>query len=116
MKIIYDVFPAKLVAAAPGIVEDFMLLSLNPPTEGGFYIDRARVIATEGKVLVAVDTPDGAKIVFQENYVAFVKDDVSHFVTESGKMLAVQRDTNCGCGSRLRAWNPFKTLYSIKDI
>lgn len=116
MKIIYDVFPAKLVAAAPGLIDDFMLLSLAPPTEGGYYIDRARVIATENKLLVAVDSPEGAQIVFQETYVTFAKDDISRFVTESGKMFVVQRDTNCGCGSRLRAWNPFKTLYSIKDI
>jgi hypothetical protein len=116
MKIIYDVFPAKLVALPAGIIDDIMLLSLNPPSEGSFFVDRARVIATEKKLLVAVDTPEGAKIVFQETYTTFIKDDISRFVTEGGKMFAVQRDTNCGCGSRLRAWNPFKTLYSIKDV
>jgi len=39
----------------------------------------------------------------------------SQLLTESGKGLAFRRQDNCGCGSRLRAWNPYKTLNSIKD-
>jgi hypothetical protein len=61
-------------------------------------------------------------IVFQEKY---SKDELLgpegskktyKLTTESGKMLAFQKDTNCGCGSRLRSWNPYKTLTSQRGV
>jgi hypothetical protein len=66
--------------------------------------------------MVAVDSPEGAKVIFQEEYVTFEKDlkGESKIVTKSGKMLAFKRDTNCGCGSRLRSWNPTRTLNTLK--
>jgi hypothetical protein len=116
MKIIYDVFPAKLVAAPAGQVDEVDQLSINPPTEGTFFVDTARVIVTEDMILVAVDSPEGAKLVFQEKYDLFVPGTQYYVVTQSGKMLSFEKDTGCGCGSRLRSWNPTRTLYSIKDL
>lgn len=116
MKIIYDVFPAKLVAVPAGQIEEVDQLSINPPTEGSFFVDTARVIVTDDTLLVAVDSPEGAKLVFQEKYSLFVPGSVYYVVTESGKMLAFEKDPGCGCGSRLRSWNPTRTLYSIKDL
>jgi hypothetical protein len=116
MKIIYDVFPAKLVAVPAGQVEEVDLLTLSPPTDGAFYVDTARVIVTEDMILVAVDSPEGAKLVFQEKYDLFVPGNQYYVVTQSGKMLSFEKDTGCGCGSRLRSWNPTRTLYSIKDL
>ena len=39
----------------------------------------------------------------------------SYIVTKTGKMVAFKLDRNCGCGSRLRAWNPYRHVYSSKD-
>jgi hypothetical protein len=116
MKILFDLFPAVLVAAAPGLLEDLDQIKVVPPTEGTFMIDKCRIVVDEDLVIVAVDSPEGAKIVFQEEYDVFTKNRAgeSKILTKSGKMLAFKRDENCGCGSRLRSWNPTRTLNTLK--
>ena len=119
MKVVLDVFPAHLAVVAAGIFEDVYDLGSNPPTPEAFYRATTRVVVTDTLIIVAQDSPNGAQIIFQEKYVTFLPaaDKKSDFrvITESGKMLAFQKDTNCGCGSRLRSWNPYKTLSSMKD-
>jgi len=119
-KIIYDLFPAHVSAAPAGTIsepKEFTSLSTLPNTH---QIDTARVVVTETHIFIAKDTPEGAQIVFNEPYSTenFFRSPTheqdSVVVTDSGKVLAFKKDTNCGCGSRLRSWNPYKTLYSIK--
>jgi hypothetical protein len=116
MKILFDLFPSVLVAAAPGLLENLDEIKVVPPTEGTFMVDKCRVVVDEDLVIVAVDSPEGAKVVFQEEYDVFTKDRAgeSKILTKSGKMLAFKRDENCGCGSRLRSWNPTRTLNTLK--
>lgn len=119
MKIRLDVFPAHLAVVPAGFLEDITGLNSAPATEGAHYLATTRVIVTDEVVVVAQDSPDGAKIVFRERYDEFfpgesTKND-SRVVTTSGKVLAFKKDTNCGCGSRLRGWNAYKTINSIKD-
>lgn len=65
-------------------------------------------------MIVAKDGDQGPQIVFKETYDTYIASDEvtkdSFVVTSSGKMLAFKKDTGCGCGSRLRGWNPYKTL------
>lgn len=119
-RIIYDLFPAHVSAAAAGTIlepKEFTSLSTLPNT---YQIDTARVVITETHIFIAQDTPEGAQVIFNETYSPenFFKsaapEDDSVIVTTSGKVLAFKKDTNCGCGSRLRSWNPYKTLYSTK--
>ena len=116
MKILFDLFPSVLVAAPPGLLEDLDEIKVVPPTEGTFMVDKCRVVVDEDLVIVAVDSPEGAKVVFQEEYDVFTKNRAgeSKILTKSGKMLAFKRDENCGCGSRLRSWNPTRTLNTLK--
>lgn len=122
MKIKYDLFPAHVAAATPSLLKDPLTLSSSPATEGAYYISTARVIVTDTRILIAQDSPEGASIIFNEpydfnNFYKSTKPELdSILITQSGKVLAFKKDTNCGCGSRLRSWNPYKTLYSIKDI
>jgi len=119
-RIIYDLFPALLSAAPAGLIEDPKTFTSVNDIEGTYHLDTTRVIVTETHVLVAQDTPDGAQIVFNESYPegnfyqSASREDDSVVVTTSGKVLAFKKDMNCGCGSRLRGWNPYKTLYSTK--
>lgn len=119
MRILLDRFPCHLSAIGPGKIEDVTTMRSFEPTPGANYLEITRVIVTDETVLVAKDGPSGPQIVFQERYETFIpsqeatKD--SFVVTESGKMLAFKKDTGCGCGSRLRGWNPYKTLNSSKD-
>lgn len=119
MKILLDRFPCHLAAMPEGKVEDVTTLRSYEPTPGSTYLEITRVIVTEKQVIVAKDGNDGPQIVFREAYKTFIpskeatKD--SYIETESGKMLVFKKDTGCGCGSRLRGWNPYKTLGSDRD-
>lgn len=119
MRIIEDIFPAHSSFAAPGTIDNIETLYANPEQEDVYYVGTARVVLTENLVLVAVDSPEGAKIVFQEEYETFLtahsNDPTYRLITKSGKMVAFKRDSSCGCGSRLRSWNPYKTLASNRD-
>jgi hypothetical protein len=119
MQILYDVFPAHFVIVPPNPFIEVRNLSSNPPTKGAYYAATTRVIITETNITVAADSPDGPQIIFNETYKMFIKpakvEQDAHVVTESGKMIAFSKDTNCGCGSRLRSWNPYRTLGSIYD-
>jgi hypothetical protein len=114
VKILLDRFPCHLAAIGPGKFEDVTTMRSFEPTEGSNYLEITRVIVTDTQIVVAKDGNDGPQIVFKETYDQFIpsseptKD--SFVVTSSGKMLAFKKDTGCGCGSRLRGWNPYKTL------
>lgn len=117
--IILDRFPCHLVAVPAGFTDDVSTLQSDPPTPGAKYLEVTRVILTDEGIIVAKDGHEGPQIVFQERYETVdisknPKND-TRVVTISGKMLVFKKDTNCGCGSRLRGWNPYRTLNSIKD-
>lgn len=118
-RILLDRFPCHLAAAPAGKFEDVTLLRSFEPTPGTNYIEITRVIITDEHILVAKDSPEGPQIVFREAYQTFIAskevDSDSFVVTSSGKMIVFKKDRGCGCGSRLRGWNPYKTLNSIKD-
>jgi hypothetical protein len=124
MQIVVDLFPAHFQVTPAGHLEDVNVLNAHPPSKDKdiYYLATTRVVLTEETVTVAQDAPTGAMIVFQEKY---HKDDLIgpegsektyRLTTESGKMIAFQKDTNCGCGSRLRSWNPYKTLTSQRGV
>ena len=118
-KILLDRFPCHLVAIAAGKIDDVVTLRSFEPTPGATYLEITRVIITDEYIMVAKDGPDGPQIVFREAYSTFIPskkaDEDSFVVTSSGKMLAFKKDRGCGCGSRLRGWNPYKTLASMED-
>lgn len=118
MQIKYDLFPAFVAVAQEGTMELSQLTS-SPAPKGAYALSTTRVIVTDERVIVAHDGQQGPVIVFNEAYQEFDKsgtrNEDSHVVTRSGKMLAFKLDRNCGCGSRLRAWNPYSHVYSSKD-
>jgi hypothetical protein len=119
MQIIYDLFPSHLVVAPANFTTDVHDLQSSPPTKDAYYLQTNRIIISGTHITVAADSPEGPSIIFNERYASFEKSSHPNFdsyvVTESGKMLAFKKDTNCGCGSRLRSWNPYRTLGSIND-
>lgn len=119
MKVLADIFPAHLAVVPADFMEDVTALNSSPATEGAYYLATTRVVVTNEVIVVAQDSPTGAQIVFKEAYDEFLpsadKKGDYRVVTKSGKMLAFKKDSNCGCGSRLRSWNAYKTLNSMKD-
>ena len=119
MKVVHDLFPAFVGVAPADLLPTLQDLRSAPITAGAYQVTKARIILTDTVVAVAVDSQDGPIVIFRERYTEHHKSDVrtedSHVLTETGKMLAYKKDENCGCGSRLRAWNPYNHVYSDQD-
>jgi len=114
MRVRADVFPAIIVVTPNGSVSEDTIQSLsarNTATypEGARRLDRCRVAIIQDTILVAVDSPTGPTLVFRDDISYHSKDATREHraVTVSGKGLAFIKDENCGCGSRLRSWNPY---------
>lgn len=112
-----DFFPAIVKLAPPDSLSDIEeLATTGPAPQGTRRLDRCRVIALNGVLMIAVDSPEGPKLVFREKISELVdKKKSMHVKTETGKILAVSRDDNCGCGSRLRSWNPYGSSISSSE-
>lgn len=119
MRVLHDVFPAHVGLCAPNVLDDVHKLRSNPTLPGTYYVGTARVVVTDTNITIAADSAEGPQIIFNERYTFFEKSENpetdSYVITESGKMVAYKKDTNCGCGSRLRSWNPYRTLQSNRD-
>jgi hypothetical protein len=122
MQIIADVFPAHfsgvLASNYPRPIEELQAISLKVPQVA--YVATTRVVMTETHISVASDSPNGPQIVFNEPYSQLLPPDdkrtgIWRAITQSGKYIAFQKDDACGCGTRLRSWNPYRTLQSIND-
>jgi hypothetical protein len=119
MKILHDVFPAFVGVAPADLVAAVQDLQSAPITPGAYQLTKSRIVITDEVVTIAIDGNEGPMIVFRERYTEFHKSNVktedSYIITETGKMLAYKKDENCGCGSRLRSWNPYRHVYSSQD-
>lgn len=127
MQITYDVFPAQvLVCPAPedNQYEAYSALTVldGKQIKHSRKVEAVRVVLYGGNVLIAGDGQNGPMLIFKEGYNVETLDltternkGTSRLVTTSGKVVIFSKDNNCGCGSMLRAWNPYGTLYSVKD-
>jgi hypothetical protein len=127
MKVKHDLFPATIVAIAPGIVEDYTTVTTNlaDVPNGNKFLERVRVVVMtkdDGTdiLMVAGDHHSGPRLIFSERLTSLnwsgdkTKD--SQALTESGKIIAFRKTQGCStCGSRLRSWSPYKTMDSVKD-
>ena len=107
MRIQLDLFPAIVTVTIDG--------------KEARTVSRTRVIVTDSVVLIAGDSATGPVLIFREQIVSAditkskSSSSPSSVITTSGKALSFVKDENCGCGSRLRGWNPYGQLYSSKD-
>lgn len=109
MRKVVDVFPAVVKLAPPGSLSDITMLKTTGDTpQGTRKLDRCRVVILQDTLLIAEDSPEGPKVVFSEGISLMIQDiKTTHALTLSGKIIAFTKDENCGCGSRLRSWNPY---------
>lgn len=123
MKITYDLFPAQVLVTAPNAVTRDIYAELQV-TDAHHYehsrrVEPVRVVLTDELIMVAADGANGPMLIFREKYLPDTllldKKGTTRLITVNGKALAFRKDSGCGCGSMLRAWNPYKTLHSMKD-
>lgn len=113
-------FPAFVGVAQKGTVANYFDLRSAPISAGAYQVTKARVVVSDELVIIAVDgNNDGPMIIFKEKYTEHHKSNVrtedSYVITQTGKVVAFKKDENCGCGSRLRSWNPYRHVYSSQD-
>ena len=118
----HDVFPAFVTFVGSQVETPLLEVRSAPPfPKGSHHLDKARVIVNGNHVLIAVDGNTGPQIVFDEQidpaqfYKSNVRTEDSSFVTLGGTKVAYKKNEACGCGSRLRSWNPYRNLYSTQD-
>lgn len=115
MKLQADVFPAEAIFAPAGSVDDLDLFTMESAIpEGGKKLGRIRIVILNDVIVVGQDSPTGIIVIFQDGVREYKKEQRVHKVrTLSGKAIVFTKDNNCGCGSRLKSWNPYgKILYS----
>ena len=117
-----DVFPCAVAIAMPDHPTQIQELRSIPTTPGAMRVGEAKVIVTDTRVIIVVDSAGGSEplIKFSQeiepgSHKRFTGNTDSYVVTKSGIKVAWRKDMNCGCGSRLKTWNPFRHVGSIKD-
>lgn len=120
MQVKQDTFPAIAAISPPNGLPS---TEINPT--GGqpntYQVHSARVIVTHDRVIIATDSASGPQTVFSEqidptsHYKNPDKRGTSYVTTLSGKGVAFQKDSSCGCGSRLRSWSPYRYMQSSED-
>ncbi len=109
-KLLADIFPAIVSLINANLVTDINSFLPNmPPRKGIRKLNRCRVVVSPSEVLIAIDSPDGPRLVFRENHVYYKKEDRVHrIITDTGKAISFSKRGTCACGSRLVSWNPYK--------
>jgi hypothetical protein len=119
LRAVSDVFPALVWIAPPNSIGLDEFTIPGPSPEGTRKVDRVRVVLLGDSILIAQDSPEGPTLVFREKYThRHVDGKLQAVLTESEKIVAFIKDTTCGCGSRLRGWNPYgqnNSVYSNQD-
>ena len=122
MSVKYDLFPAFVTLVSPDDPTPLGDIGSGPPRPNtARSFDKARVIVFTDRILIAIDGDAGPRIILEEMYQpgTFIRsgnrNEDSYVETRTGNKLAFKRNDACGCGSRLRSWNPYRTLNSTKD-
>lgn len=120
MRVTHDLFPCFVAAVGHGVLDSVQDLTSMPATPGAHAMDKARVIVTAERIIIAIDgDSDGPRVVFNQPVIEFHRSESrskdSYVVTENGSMIAYRKNEACGCGSRLRSWNPYGHMYSKND-
>lgn len=103
-----NIFPATVKVNSLDSLSDVTDLNFKSRgPEGTRRLDACRVAVLGDTVYVVVDSSSGPQVVFEEKIEMWARvDGVAYVHTVSSKLLAVVKDRDCGCGSRLKGWSP----------
>jgi len=113
VKILQDLFPAEAILRP---ATDQLLNTFDFSVAERHDITAVRIIVTPTHIIMAQDGPGGPQVVFKEEYDPglYIRDaerrGLHRIQTRGGRQIAFHITSSCGCGSRLRSWNPYKAL------
>lgn len=121
MKVICDIFPARARVIPEGPAgEEIALLhetvSITAAVPGSRLVTATRIVLTPNTIMIAADSNGGPTLIFREKYdpetakIDRTGRTASRVTTLTGKIIVFDKDVNCGCGSKLRGWNPYRIL------
>jgi hypothetical protein len=110
----HDLFPAYVAILPRGDDTPNRDMTASPLfPRHALQIQKARIIVFDDYVIIVTDSDNGAHVVLEEAIQpdTYLKTAThSYVVTKTGAKITYTKDTNCGCGSRLKSWNPYTTL------
>lgn len=121
MKVLHDLFPARVRVVPPSTPVDPERVSVTARYEGSRLVSAVRVVLSDDTIMIGADSSDGPMLIFREAYdttslhLNKTGTTPTFLVTTSGKTVIYDKDMDCGCGSRLRSWNPYRSLYASGD-
>lgn len=125
MRVLQDIFPAVVSMTTTAPTPESPLTASNPASSlNARRLDRARVITTDERIIIAMDSPEGPTVIFNQAYdqdTVFISKGKSADSTLTTALqeganqvyVAYRKSEDCSCGSRLRGWRPFGNTYSV---
>jgi hypothetical protein len=116
-----DMFPAHIAVFPADLATPIGDLRSAPPSPGGYKINTGRIILTSEQILIYRDAPEGplqvmnSPIASTSYYQNPDKSGDSYVLTRDGVRVVFRKDSNCGCGSRLRSISITNIAGSTKD-
>lgn len=110
-----DLFPA-VVVIYPSVVvcgweSPFSAVGLSD--SGGKIFSDSRVIVHKNLVIVGINSARGPVLGFRAEVAEVFKDGrFTRVLTTNGDLVVFAPSKGCGCGSRLRSWNPYGNIVS----
>lgn len=105
-----DIFPAVVAVYPPDVVASFEkpFSDVGIASSGGKIFSDCRFIVHNNFVIVGASTVSGVQKVFQASVAeVFVVKPYTRVLTAENFLVVATRSKGCGCGSRLKSWNPY---------
>jgi hypothetical protein len=111
--LVADLFPALVSVYRPDVVLNMEspFGSVGLSDEGAEKFSECRVIVQRNLIIVGAHSARGVHAVFRgEVEEIFKAEQFTRVLTRSGHLVVFAKSKGCGCGSKLRSWNPYGTI------
>lgn len=110
-----DLFPALVAVYAAPLPSSFVypFSSIGVSDSPTNIFSDCRVIVQKNTLIVGINSPRGPVLALKQPISEVFKDSqFTRVILESGSLVVFAPSKGCGCGSRLRSWNPYGSIVS----
>ena len=113
-----DMFPVALSIYSPEYYlkfeKPYTSIGIADPTATQY--SNCRVIVHNNRIIVGADTARGAQEVFKDDISEMhIQKPYTYIITAHGFLVVFAKSKDCGCGSRLKAWNPYGQIVKARN-